>query len=230
LPIAGRATVVDGKPSGRRRHRPRRQRPRPASGPLKTEPRPRAQRRHDAEHRHTHNVDVSASADGTPHLVPLSFDWDGEVATEADSPSDGNVTDTWTTRLVLGHTRDMSVIDGEVEVLAIDELPQEQGDRLAAHTGFDPRTLTTPYRWFLITARRIQAWCEENEPRGRRLIRDSSPRHAIRWSGSRTTSRNHRSCIQNRLRHRPRHPCSRRPKPREVCPGGAIRLPGLHGV
>ncbi|MFF4576439.1 hypothetical protein [Streptomyces sp. NPDC001410] len=47
-------------------------------------------------------------------------DGNGELATEADSPSGRNVTDTWTTQLVLGHTQDMSVIDGEAEGLAID--------------------------------------------------------------------------------------------------------------
>ncbi|MFJ9870250.1 pyridoxamine 5'-phosphate oxidase family protein [Streptomyces sp. NPDC101165] len=104
--------------------------------------------------------------------MALSFDWDGELATETDCPSGRNVTDTWTTRLVLDHTQDMSVIDGEVEVLAIDEQPQEQGDRLAARSGFDPRTLTTPCRRYRITPRRIQAWCEESELRDRPLMCD----------------------------------------------------------
>ncbi|MFJ2032958.1 hypothetical protein [Streptosporangium sp. NPDC087985] len=59
--------------------------------------------------------------------------------------------------------RDVSMIDGEVEVLEIDALPQERGDRFAARTGFDPRALATPYRWFRISPRRIQAWREVNE-------------------------------------------------------------------
>jgi hypothetical protein len=36
--------------------------------------------------------------------------------------------------------------------------PQRRRD-----TGFDPRTLATPYRWFRISPRRIQAWREVNE-------------------------------------------------------------------
>jgi hypothetical protein len=48
----------------------------------------------------------------------------------------------------LGHTRDVSMIEGEVEVLEIDALPQQRGDRFAARTGFDPRAPDTPYRWF----------------------------------------------------------------------------------
>jgi hypothetical protein len=146
--------------------------------PTTAEPRSRARRRHDTEHRLAHDVDVwvaSASADGTPYLVPLSFDWDGEsllVSTPADSPTGRNLAATRSVRLGLGATRDVSMIDGEVEILEIDALPQEQGDRFAARTGFDPRDLGTPYRWFRITPRRIQAWREVNELPGRELMRE----------------------------------------------------------
>jgi Pyridoxamine 5'-phosphate oxidase len=140
-------------------------------------PRSGAQRRRDTEHRLTHDIDLwvaSASADGAPYLVPLSFDWDGEallLATPTDSPTGRNLAAARAVRLGLGHTRDVSMIDGEVEVLA-----QERGDRFAARTGFDPRTLATPYRWFRISPRRIQAWREVNELPGRELMRDG------RWS------------------------------------------------
>src|SRR6059058_634788 len=82
-----------------------------------------------------HDIDVwvaSASADGAPYLVPLSFDWEGEallVATPTDSPTGRNLATTRTVRLGLGHARDVSMIDGEVEVLEIDALSQQRGDR-----------------------------------------------------------------------------------------------------
>lgn len=145
---------------------------------MSTEPRSRAQRRRDTEHRLTHDIDVwvaSASPDGTPHLVPLSFDWDGEavlVATSAESPTGRNLGATRTARLALGLTRDVAMIEGDVEVLAIDALPRQVGDRFAARAGFDPRALTTPYRWFRIAPGRIQAWREENELTDRELMRD----------------------------------------------------------
>jgi hypothetical protein len=100
---------------------------------MSANPRSRAQRRRDTEHRLTHDVDLwvaSASADGEPYLVPLSFDWDGEallVATPKDSQTGRNLAATRAVRLGLGHTRDVSMIDGEVEVLEIDALPQERG-------------------------------------------------------------------------------------------------------
>jgi hypothetical protein len=142
------------------------------------DPRTGAERRRDTEHRLTHDIDLwvaSASADGAPFLVPLSFDWDGEallVATPAKSPTGRNLAATGTVRVALGHTRDVTMIDGDVEVLEIDGLPQQRGDRFATRSGFDPRTLATPYRWFRITPCRIQAWREVNELADRELMRD----------------------------------------------------------
>ena len=142
------------------------------------DPRSRAERRRDTEQRLGRDVDIwvaSASADGAPHLVPLSFDWDGEallVATPTASPTGRNLAASGSARLALGHTRDVSMIEGDVEVLEIDALPQEHGDRFAERSGFDPRSLATPYRWFRITPRRIQAWREVNELPDRELMRD----------------------------------------------------------
>jgi len=45
-------------------------------------------------------------------------------------------------------------------------------DRFAARTDFDPRALATPYRWFRISPRRLQAWREVNELPDRELMRD----------------------------------------------------------
>ena len=51
-------------------------------------------------------------------------------------------------------TRDVYVIEGEVEVLEIDALRQERGGRFTAHTGLDPRAPATLYRSFRISPRR----------------------------------------------------------------------------
>jgi hypothetical protein len=75
-------------------------------------------------------------------------------------------------RLALGDTRDVSMIEGDVEVLEMDALPEQRGDQFAARTGFDPRALTTRYRWFRISPLRIQAWREANELAGRELMRE----------------------------------------------------------
>ncbi len=140
-------------------------------------PRSRAQRRRDTEHRLDHDIDVwvsTASADGAPHLVPLSFDWDGEallLATPANSPTGRNLASGGAVRIGLGGTRDVVMIDGDVEVLEIAALPPAAGDRFAERSGFDPRALATPYRWFRISPRRIQAWREVDELADRDLMR-----------------------------------------------------------
>ena len=95
------------------------------------------------------------------------------MATPTDSPAGRNLAATRAARLGLGHTRDVPMIEGEVEVLEIDALPQQRGDRFATHTGFDPRALATPYRWFRISPHRIQSWREVNELPGRDLMRDA---------------------------------------------------------
>ncbi|WP_432106523.1 pyridoxamine 5'-phosphate oxidase family protein [Streptomyces sp. AA1529] len=143
-------------------------------------PRTRARRRRDTEHRLGGDVDVwvaSASPDDIPYLVPLSFDWDGEallVSTPAGSPTGRNLAATRTARLGLGPTRDVTMIEGVVEVLDLDALPRERADRFAARTGFDPRAAAACHRWFRIIPRRVQAWREANELRGRELLRDGA--------------------------------------------------------
>ena len=75
------------------------------------------------------------------------------------------------------------MIEGAVEVLEIDALPQERGDRLSrtrasTRVRYPRRTaghavpLATPYRWFRISPRRIQGWRELNEMLDRELMRD----------------------------------------------------------
>jgi hypothetical protein len=126
-------------------------------------PRSRDQRRRDTLRRLEHDVDVwvaTASRDGAPYLVPLSFDWDGSVlllATAAATPTGRNLAATRSVRLALGETRDVVLIDGEVEVLEMDALARSVGDRFAERTGFEPRTLTTRYCWFRITPYRVRA-------------------------------------------------------------------------
>jgi hypothetical protein len=141
-------------------------------------PRSPEQRRRDTERLLDTEVDLwvaTSSAAGVPWLVPLSFEWDGAtvlLATSVSSPTGRNLAD-GAFRLGVGATRDVAMIDGEVEVLAMDAISRERGDRFAARTGFDPRGLAT-FRWFRVTPRRVQAWREENELAGRDLMRDGA--------------------------------------------------------
>jgi hypothetical protein len=137
------------------------------------------QRKHDALNRLDHDTDARVAtagpANGAPHLVPLSFLWDGItmlIATPSASATSRNLQATGRARLGIGPTRDLVLIEGTVEeAQAATDIPPETGDAFAAKTGFDPRQLTG-YLYFRIHPQRIQAWREDNELVGRELLRD----------------------------------------------------------
>ncbi|MEU0005188.1 pyridoxamine 5'-phosphate oxidase family protein [Streptomyces sp. NPDC006314] len=137
------------------------------------------QRKKDTLHRLEHDIDAwvaTAGPDGgAPYLVPLSFVWDGStllIATPAESPTGRNLVATGTTRLGIGPTRDVVIIEGTVRTVTPEDLPEEDAEVFAGKTGFDPRQLATPYLYFSITPQRVQAWREANELPGRELMRD----------------------------------------------------------
>jgi hypothetical protein len=98
--------------------------------------------------------------------------WDGTaflISTPRASVTARNLLADGRVRLSLGPTRDVVLVDGAAEPVDIEP---ETGDAFATKTGFDPRELDEPYQYFLIRPRRIQAWREANELRGRDLMRD----------------------------------------------------------
>jgi hypothetical protein len=138
--------------------------------------RPRVQRREDVLARLRDDVDLwvaSADALGNAYLIPVSFHWDGAgivLATLRASRTARNLLRAGRARLALDRTRDVVMIDGTVEELAIGADP-ELGDAHAASTGFDPRTEPEEYVYLRITPVGIQAWREANELAGRQLMR-----------------------------------------------------------
>src|SRR5262245_65653059 len=137
------------------------------------------QRKQDALSRLDHDTDAwvatAGPASGAPHLVPLSFLWDGTtmlIATPSASVTSRNLQATGRARLGIGPTRDLVMIEGTVHAAqAAADIPAGTGDAFAAKTGFDPRQLTG-YLYFRIRPQRIQAWREANELAGRELMRD----------------------------------------------------------
>ncbi|MFE3263203.1 pyridoxamine 5'-phosphate oxidase family protein [Streptomyces sp. NPDC059215] len=137
------------------------------------------QRTQDTLRRLEQDVDVwvsTAAPDGAaPHLIPLSYLWDGTtvlLATPGASPTGRNLRATGTVRLGFGPTRDVVMVEGTVETRESAALPAGAGDAFAARTGFDPRALTTVYLYFRVTPRRVRAWREADELVGRDLMRD----------------------------------------------------------
>jgi hypothetical protein len=137
------------------------------------------QRTKDTLHRLEHDVDAwvatADGASGTPYLVPLSFLWNGSYllfATPASSPTGRNLAASGRARVGIGPTRDVVMVEGTVETVQPGELTEQDAELFAAKTGFDPRRLATPYLYFRVVPRRVQAWREADELDGRELMCD----------------------------------------------------------
>src|SRR5690606_11469156 len=90
-------------------------------------------------------------------------------------PTGRNLQATGKVRIGVGPTRDVVLIDGTVvETVPAGGIPQDVGDAFAERTGFDPRELTTPYLYFRVRPKRIQAWREVNELDERDIMRDGA--------------------------------------------------------
>jgi hypothetical protein len=119
---------------------------------------------------------ASVSEDGHAHLVPPSYYWDGlalTIATTRRSPTARHLIRAGRARVALGPTRDVVIIEGPVEAVAIGTDPDLE-DAHARATGFDPRRLSTEYVYLRIAPHSVQAWREENELEGRDLMRQGS--------------------------------------------------------
>ncbi len=120
-----------------------------------------------------HGADVwvsTCSSDGDPYLVPLSLAWLDErvvLAAEFTSRTVRNLEANRRARLGIGPTRDVVLLDVEVELV---EAAGESSllERYAAQAQWTP-----PGDYALITLRptRVQAWREANEILGRTLMR-----------------------------------------------------------
>jgi nitroimidazol reductase NimA-like FMN-containing flavoprotein (pyridoxamine 5'-phosphate oxidase superfamily) len=106
-----------------------------------------------------------------PHLIPVAFVWNGSwitMATFVESRTAANLRDDPRTRLAVGSTADVVILDGDVSFVAVDEMDTETADRFAA-VSHDPRVM--PGLVYLrFTPRRIQAWNGFHEFDGRTVM------------------------------------------------------------
>ena len=119
---------------------------------------------------------ATASPDGKPYLLPLSLGWvDGRVviALERTSSTARNIEASRVARLAVGPTRDVALIDVELErAVGVDD-DGGIGEAYAAQADWDPRGLAG-YVFAVLRPTRIQAWRESNELAGRLLMRDGT--------------------------------------------------------
>lgn len=107
---------------------------------------------------------ASASESGDAHLVPLSLAWDGArvlLATAPGSATAHNIVRSGATRLALGGTRDVVMIDAVLdEAVALEEASSELVETYAKQAEWDPRSTGEAFVFLLLRPRRIQAWRE----------------------------------------------------------------------
>jgi catechol 2,3-dioxygenase-like lactoylglutathione lyase family enzyme len=141
------------------------------------QPRPAQQRKADtlAKFAERHNDIWVASAPGAVHLVPLSFAWTGSriiIVTEEASPTVQNITASMRARLALGPTRDVVVIDAEIDrTMPYEEAPNDLVASYRAQADWDPAQAIGNFVMVLLRPVRIQAWRGANEILGRTLTR-----------------------------------------------------------
>jgi hypothetical protein len=122
------------------------------------------------------SASMSDAGVALPYLVPLSLAWmDGRIvlALEATSRTARSLPVGTQTRLALGPTRDVVMIDATVEqVASTSDTATEIADAYAAQSDWDPRTAGPGFVYALLIPTRVQAWRDVNELPGRTLMRD----------------------------------------------------------
>lgn len=122
------------------------------------------------------DVWVATSSGSTPHLVPLSLAWVQEravIAVDASSPTARNLAASGKARLAVGPTRDVVMIEAELERSVDVSADPALGERYVAQADWDPRN-SPGYVFMVLRPLRLQARREVNEIRGRTLMRDGS--------------------------------------------------------
>jgi hypothetical protein len=117
---------------------------------------------------------ATASADGSAHLVPFSFAWDGEhinMATSESNPAARNAARTGKARLALGDFGDVVLIDGPIAVISPQDLTDALAEQLQRVSAIDTRH-APGFVYLQLTPRRIQAWWTASELGTPTIMRD----------------------------------------------------------
>ncbi|MFE6280870.1 pyridoxamine 5'-phosphate oxidase family protein [Streptomyces sp. NPDC057877] len=120
---------------------------------------------------------ATADAAGVPCMVALWFAWDGRalwVSTRLTNPTGRNLRDGGRARVAFGDTRDVALVDGEVDTFPAGEVPQAAVAALRAKYGWDPRGDGASYAFFRVRPRTVQVYRGEAEMRGRFLMKEGA--------------------------------------------------------
>jgi hypothetical protein len=144
---------------------------------MTSEARSREQRRADTVTRLETDADVwVATAHGDqPHLIPLSFAWDGLriiLATPSGSPTARNAATSGGVRLALGSARDVTAFDAATEVVPCRAAEADLAESYRRRVGWDPRDEEIEHSFLIATPTTARAWRSVPELEGRTIMRD----------------------------------------------------------
>jgi nitroimidazol reductase NimA-like FMN-containing flavoprotein (pyridoxamine 5'-phosphate oxidase superfamily) len=144
---------------------------------MTSEARRREQRRADTVTRLETDAELwVATAHGDqPHLIPLSFAWDGFhiiLATPSDSLTARNSARSGIVRLALGTARDVTIFDTATEVVPCRTADAELAETYRRRVGWDPRDEEVEHSFVIATPMTTRAWRNVHELEGRTIMRD----------------------------------------------------------
>jgi hypothetical protein len=117
---------------------------------------------------------VATALDGHPHLIPLSFAWDGTriiLATPSRSPTARNAAASGAVRLALGPPRDVTVFEAATEVVPCRTADPAIADCYRGRTGWDPRAEDAEHSFLVAVPTIALAWRSVDELAGRTIMR-----------------------------------------------------------
>lgn len=117
---------------------------------------------------------LATSSDGHgPHLIPVSFWWDGAGLTTAtfdDSVTARNIRAQPRVRVSVGTTTDVLMIDAVAAIVPVAGIDPDEADGYARASRTDPRKIPG-FTYVRLAPRRMQAWRNPAEFAGRTVMR-----------------------------------------------------------
>ncbi len=140
------------------------------------QPRPFAERRKAAMERlrSNSNLWLATASDGRgPHLIPVSYWWDGcrlTTATFEGSRTLKNVQTEPKVRAAIGSTGDVLMIDATATIVPMADIAADVAERYARASGNDPQQVPG-FVYIQLVPERIQVWKGAAEFTGRTVMR-----------------------------------------------------------
>lgn len=117
---------------------------------------------------------LATSSDGRgPHLIPVSFWWDGTSLTTATfdgSVTVRNIRAQPKTRVSVGTTADVLMIDAAATIVPVTGIGPDEADGYARASRTDPREVPG-FTYIRLVPRRMQVWRNPAEFTGRTVMR-----------------------------------------------------------